>query len=397
MPALSTRRVNGEGSVYFYNERWYATLEIGIQSNGKPKVKRFSSKTKSGAIRKKEEYKKSMMIFSENDPNVTVEEYFKYWLTNFQIYKIKPQSYDRLESTVYKHIIPSIGFLMYGTVETRDIQILINKKYMEEDLSYSSVKKIYDALNACFKFNLSLSPAEKILEYNPCAAVILPQNKKSKRDLAKIFKPDEIVKIKNEIDRKYIHRPGSIYPYGYLYILILNTGLRLSESLALNKTDIDLVNRKIYIGSNYVRYKNRKANKNSGLKYINCVEEGAKTKTSERWVSLNNAAVNACKRLFEQFPNTECLCLTKTGRRASEQCVESTFRKILERSGVEKNGRAIHSLRHTFASMLIRQGVDAKTVSDILGHSSVKITLDIYTHLFEEQKIKAVNQIPDIC
>ena len=61
-----------------------------------------------------------------------------------------------------------------------------------------------------------------------------------------------------------------------------------------------------------------------------------------------------------------------------------------------RNTLSLHTLRHTFASMLFRKGVDAKTVSELLGHSSVAFTMNIYVHLIEEQKSNAVNLIDDL-
>ena len=73
----------------------------------------------------------------------------------------------------------------------------------------------------------------------------------------------------------------------------------------------------------------------------------------------------------------------------------SNYISICKRAGIE-NHQGLHTLRHTFASMLFRKGVDAKTVSELLGHSSVAFTMNIYVHLIEEQKSNAVNLIDDL-
>ena len=73
----------------------------------------------------------------------------------------------------------------------------------------------------------------------------------------------------------------------------------------------------------------------------------------------------------------------------------NNYLHICARAGIE-NPQGLHTLRHTFASMLFRKRVDAKTVSELLGHSNVAFTLNTYIHLIEDQKSDAVNLIDDL-
>ena len=74
--------------------------------------------------------------------------------------------------------------------------------------------------------------------------------------------------------------------------------------------------------------------------------------------------------------------------------LERTFYYLLKNVGIEKTG--LHSLRHTFASTLFAQKVDIKTISKLLGHASIQITLDTYVHLFEDIDHDAVAQLDDL-
>jgi len=76
-------------------------------------------------------------------------------------------------------------------------------------------------------------------------------------------------------------------------------------------------------------------------------------------------------------------------------CMATGYRRICQRAGIE-NPLGIHTLRHTFASMLIRKEVDIKAVSEILGHTSVSFTYNTYVHLIEEQKSAAVAKLDDM-
>lgn len=82
--------------------------------------------------------------------------------------------------------------------------------------------------------------------------------------------------------------------------------------------------------------------------------------------------------------------LPKTVKRFLPANRDTTFRQILKNAGIDKIS-GVHSLRHTFASMLFKKGVDPKTVSELLGHSDVSITYNIYIHIIHEQKTKAIN------
>ena len=138
-----TRNRNGEGSVFQVAEgKWVAKICTGIQPDGKPILKQFSGKTESVVRKKLREFKKSPEFIVGHKPNrETVKAYFTRWLWEYQYNKLKPSSYDRLESTVNNHIIPSLGALKMDKVTRDHIQQLLNHLYKGKHLSYSSVKK----------------------------------------------------------------------------------------------------------------------------------------------------------------------------------------------------------------------------------------------------------------
>ena len=85
---------------------------------------------------------------------------------------------------------------------------------------------------------------------------------------------------------------------------------------------------------------------------------------------------------YKENNNTPYVIVNKRGHRVLSSNLERSVRAILNNAGLDRYG--IHALRHTFASNLFRKGVDIKIISKLLGHSTVKITYDIYVHLFEE-------------
>ena len=105
-------------------------------SDGKPNIKQFSGKTEAIVKKKLKEFKKSQDFTEKHMPsNDTVQAYFTMWLREYQYNKLKPLSYDRLESTVTNHVLPNIGGLKIDKVTRDQIQALINQLYKKEKLS----------------------------------------------------------------------------------------------------------------------------------------------------------------------------------------------------------------------------------------------------------------------
>jgi integrase len=383
---MMKRRPNYSGSVRQVSENKYvAEITIGVKENGKPNKKQFSARTRAEATRKLNEYKKTLNLEAPQQVRKkTVNEYFEFWLGIKKV-ELKSSSYRRLESTFETYIKPQFGRLQFASVRTEDVQGLINRNQIEK--SYSTIKKIYDCLNAVFKYDQSLPPQQRVASYNPCTNVVFRNGQDAKVEV-KVYSEDEIKKIKLEINRK-MKNGKLVYPYGKLFILILNTGMRIGEALALDKSDIDFKRKTIAITKNMTL-----GNKDNG--YQSSVMNTTKTSAGRRTISMNAAAVSAAKDLFEAFPETSALVVNKNGKRVSLQNAEKTFKQILSSANVDANGRSCHALRHTFATRMFEAKRDPKVVSHMLGHRSVSTTYDIYVSVLQRIEAQELEDIPDI-
>ena len=137
-----TRKKNGEGSVFQVAEnKWIAKISLGTRPDGKPNIKQFSGQTEAIVKKKLKDFKKSNDFAEKRMPSgETVRTYFSMWLREYQYNKLKPSSYDRLESTVINHIFPHIGGVKIDKVTRDQIQALNNQLYKKEQLSYPFVK-----------------------------------------------------------------------------------------------------------------------------------------------------------------------------------------------------------------------------------------------------------------
>lgn len=384
----NSRKENGDGSIFQVNEsKWIARIQYG-SLNGKPQIKSFSAKTEALVKKKLREFKRDKTKYlPENVGYVIFEDYINKWIYEYKRNELKGTSFDRLESTIHTHIIPAVGSAQLQKINNIDLQSLINKLY-EDKLSYSTIKKVYDALNSCLSYAVSKNDIEK----NPMTSVSLPSKNKFESSEVKIFTEEELSKIICELNTVYAN---GAYKYRYrdAYMLILNTGIRMGECLGIKKSDINLSDKTIHIQRDVaiVKQRNNKDDISEITSYKVIMQNSVKTYSGDRYIDLNDTAVSAVKNLMALYPNGEMLTQNRNGEVVSPTHLIRSFKGILDTVGINSGG--IHALRHTFASMLFKNGIDIKTVSELLGHSSTKITYDTYIHILQKRKQEAVQSL----
>lgn len=377
------RRRNGEGSIFQVSEsKWVAKISLGKSPDGKPRVKQFSGKTRAIVKNKLRDFKKSNDFVEKRLPSkYTVQSYFSIWLKEYQFNKLKPLSFDRLESTVVNHIYPHLGSLKLDQVTRDRVQTLINDLYKKKNFSYSSVKKVYVALNSCYNHALM----DDVVIKNPCVGIVLP-SPTERTKLVTTLSLDEVERLKSEI----LKTTSEVGGYGYAFLLILNTGLRMSEALSLCWEDIDFNNKTISVQKSSILCKKRDADGNQTGGYERRVQNSTKTSNSNRIIPINRAAEEALLEL-QKNNMTPYVIVNSKQKPVSPSNFERYFNSLLRKADIQNCG--LHVLRHTFASLLFSKGVDVKVVSELLGHSTVKITYDTYVHLFEQDINRATSAL----
>lgn len=387
----ATRKNNGDGSVYQVSENlWRAKLYIGKKSDGKPNIKQFSGKTELIVKRKLKEYKKTRGAATESTKDITtVKQYLEKWLYQYKYLELKPASFDRLESTVKKHIMPSIWFIQIK--DLTDTHILEMLAEVEKTArSYSSIKKVYDAIKSCLDHAVSAN----VIPRNPMVTIKPPSKSKYETKHISIFTDKEIEKILYEIEKKY-STGKQIYQNAAAFKVILYSGLRIGEIAALSWEDVDFNSKSIRVHKNvsYIRKRSQTdLMQKTGVEYI--VQDSTKSDAGDRIVYMNQKCLSALQELKKDSSQESdfVLCNSK-GNPSTPQVITRTFYSVLDNCGIKRTG--VHTLRHTFASRLFRQGVDVKTVSEILGHKSIGITYDTYIHVIKEQKKAAIELMDD--
>ncbi|MDD4699134.1 MAG: tyrosine-type recombinase/integrase [Oscillospiraceae bacterium] len=392
--AKGTRKGNGEGSLYQRSSdgRWVAAIQDGVKTNGKPNMVYFTGKDEKKVDKKLKEYKKKTLLRESGmyvgASKIYVGEYINNWLNNIKSVELKPTSFDRLESTVRTNVMPLIGHISLQELTDEEIQKLMINKLYKDGLSHSSIKKAYDAINACCKYAV----IRRDIVNNPCQLVKIPSQHKFEKTEARAFTDEEIELFKKIACSKYGNgRP--VYPLGYGYIFMLNTGIRLGEALALKWKDIDFEKGNFLVSKNAVMAVDRSTDSS---KRIFMEKSSPKTASGFRRIPLNKAALLSLNALKEirYFGENSYVMSTADNTPNKQRNFSRTFDAMLVRAKIEPCG--IHVLRHTFASKLFRAGIDVKTVSKLLGHSSTEVTYNTYIHLIQEQEVAAVKILDSI-
>ncbi len=377
------KRLNGEGSIKERSDgRWEAKIQVGKKPDGKPAMKYFYGKTKREAKKKLDTYRALAHPTEEQMERITVEEYILDWLTTVKVNELKPRSYDTLEATIQNYVLPHVGF--YGVADlTGDIiqKELINT-LSQKGFSYSTIKKAYDALNACLKF----ATLRRAIPFNPMQTVAKPSQKQ--------FPKKEIEILTGEELKRLVSVAPNAGRYGQAIVVMAYTGLRVGEAIALRWKDWRTEARQLSVNSSIVQTKNRSG---SGKAYKLLEQDSTKSDSGNRAIYLSQNAISALEALQKQNyrgkMNDRIIC-TKNFTPLYPRNLQRTFDRMLTKAGIPHMG--LHALRHTFASLLIRKGIDIKIVSELLGHADVTLTYNTYVHIINEQKNKAILMLDEI-
>lgn len=384
------RNSNGSGSIFFDASRdcWRAQIQW-TDKGGNKHIKKFTAKKKNEVKNKLDEFRRQLLFASGNFSNssISFEEFARNWMETSQKNKMKPTSYLRKEVTLENQVYPCIGTIPIDQITHSDIQEMVNQ-INKNGLSYSTVKKAYEAVNGCLReYRIKTSSS-----FNPCEGITLPSN--NQRPISDIifFDDKQRVLIKNEATRLYSNEKP-VYRLGHSIVVLMYTGLRIGELLALTWDDVDFKNRTINVDKNSVVSKVFSDGEHH-YKIIN--QKSTKTKSGRRIIPMSEIACNSLKEIHKINGDKKYVMSSSTGQQISPRNINRMFHSILIKTGIAKTTDefcGVHTLRHTFASMLFGNGCDVKVVSELLGHSDTKITENIYIHLLQQQKVKAIKDI----
>ena len=193
----------------------------------------------------------------------------------------------------------------------------------------------------------------------------------------KVRKVEALEKQEQTKIERYILENEKWYHYGIL--LSLYTGLRLGEVIALKWQNVDIKNKLIYIDKTV-------SNISQNHKSLT-IESSPKTQSSIRVIPISKQLQIILKKL-KQISENDYVITSHNNKRISPRAYQKSFENLLKKLHIKHYG--FHSLRHTFATRLLENGIDVKTISELLGHSSPTITLNRYVHTNLQNKRNAM-------
>jgi integrase len=327
------------------------------------------------------------------DDKLTLQQWFKTWLFEYKVNEIRPSTLSKYEG-LYRNYIKNtqIGMIKLKDLKASNLQAYYNLLTRDKNKTPDTIK----TLNKVIKAALTQATAEQYIFLNPCNHVILP--KIAPKSEIQIFTLDEQLKF---IEAIQDHRQRLVFLLG------LGTGLRIGELLGLKWSDIDLVEMELTVRRTLKRVSIidlKSGTKAEGSK-TKIIEQLPKTEYSARTVPIPSTLVKELKKhkmihnkekleAKDLYVNNDLLFPNEIGEPTDERSLTRSYERILKRAGIEH--KKFHCLRHTFATRLFEREVPLKTVSILLGHSDIKITADIYTHVMPSEKIKAVDKLNDL-
>lgn len=383
---MTQKKANGDGTIFFIEkeQKWRAEI-TWFDNGGNKRRKCFKSQKYLDVKSKLAEFKKQLLL---NGSNMTVEnktfrKFADEWVNVILKPKLKPLSYQRKVSTLENQVYKHIGGVQIDKLTHSQIQKMVND-LSESGLSYSTVKKAYEAVSACMRYyRITTSTA-----FNPCEGITLPELKRKEASDIEFFTEEERKTIFREATRKY-ESGKSVYRLGWAFVLLLYSGLRVGELCALTWSDIDFSERTIRVNKNAVEV--REKDENGKSRSVLTTQNSTKTRSGMRTIPMTEKAFTALSELQKITGECEYIVTSSKGERIRPTRLDRTFYQILAAVNLKKVG--VHTLRHTFATMLFNNGCEVKVVSDLLGHSNTKITENIYIHLIQQQKVKAIQSI----
>lgn len=298
------------------------------------------------------------------DINSTFDELIDIWKLDAP-YKIKNSSFCFYEIMLEHHLRPYFGHYQVNQMTIQDIQNFINIK-IEEKLSPSYIRSIMTLFKSVLK-----SYQKKCQSSLNLYDLELP---KTSAKAPEIFTFREWKHLENHLKHQ-----TDAFSFGLL--LCMYTGIRIGELSGLRWEDYDPINAQFHIRRTAYRIKNSAYDLDHALpKTVLCIGS-PKTPTSERAIPLPACLAEEIQKHC-QAPDT--FILTGTTKCMEPRNIQKKYRRLLGQLGLRYIN--FHSLRHSFATLSIQNGSDYRTVAELLGHSSVNTTLNIYVHSGIDQK-----------
>ena len=360
-----------------------------VSSEGKRQVKCFSSLPEARNWLDDAKYAdKHENIFVP--PDMTVDVWFEFWIENI-VGDLAPNTLRNYRERYKQNIQPIIGKMLLSDVKPMHCKKVLLS--MDADYAGSTIRQAYITMGTMFK----AAKMNDLIAKHPMDGV---------RFTKPVRATDDIKFLTRDEQRVFLETAKRSRNYNQ-YALILETGLRTGEMIGLTWDAIDFQNRTLTVNKT-LEYRHKQHFWRAGP---------PKTQQSYRTIPLTDQAYEILKGIWNSRPERkESPTLDKTleyidrrtgvssrlvmcdlvfinwrtGESAKNSSYDTHLYKLCDEAGIEKF--CMHALRHTYATRAIECGVQPKVLQKLLGHASIKTTMDRYVHVTSESLDQAVRQ-----
>ncbi|MDR1560001.1 MAG: site-specific integrase [Clostridiales bacterium] len=379
---MAKKRGQNEGSIGRRPDgSWWARITVGKDIKGNQKRKAFYGKTRREVQRKMAAALSELNHGSFVEPSkMTVNEWLDIWLDDYKTQSVKPTTLLIYASRADKHIRPAIGHLKIQELRRDAVQGMLNE--LSKRLAPETVKGVYITLHAA----LEQAFKNNMISANSASGVILPKAAKTR---AQAFTREE--------QRRFMEAAKASY-MGEMFLLDLGTGLRVGELISLTWSDIDMENSILRVNRTLNIIKSVDDSERKWLKTFGTPKTASSVRSVPLLPYMSELLKSVKKRQDERgnktgYEDNNLVFATRSGKPLDPRNTQRAFQVVLKRAGL--SGFHIHCLRHTFATRGLEHGIELRVLQELLGHSTIKVTSDLYTHVLPDMKKDSIMKLKD--
>jgi integrase len=361
---MAKRRGNNEGSIYRRKDGYWVG-QYGVQTAEGPKTRYIYGKRREDVREKLTKAKADRdggLVYDAG--HMTVGEYLDRWLNDSVRDTVRQRTWERYEQFVRVHLTPALGKIKLAKLTPAHVRGLYRDK-VNSALAPRTVLHIHRAFSKALK----QAAADGLIPRNPAAPVKPPQPR------------GEEIRPLNREQVRVLFEAASGDRLEALYIVAVTAGLRRGELQGLKWEDLDLEAGTMQVRRTLSEPKGGyifEAPKSGKGRNIRLTQRATAALTEHRKQQLEVRMERGM--LWQEnklvFPST-------VGTPLSGGNLNRAFKVTLQRAGLQKSTR-FHDLRHTCATLLLKQGVNPKFVQELLGHADISLTLNVYSHVLPD-------------
>ncbi len=361
---MAKKRAHGEGSIFFSDSRKLWVAEIYVDGKKKRKYSKQQQTVKAWLLSQRDSIRDGTFVKKEN---VTLGVFLDAYVADVAAHTLRPKTLEVYKYLIRLHIKPTLGHLRLSDLRPDHVQKLYSEK-LKAGLSRRTTKFIHAVLHKALEQAVRWGlVARNILDLVDAPVV--------KRKTPAVWDVDQAKKFLEHV------KPDRFYP---IYALAIATGMREGEILGVHYEDIQWA-----AGTLHVRH---------AVQYLagqGVILTEPKTDNAKRTIKVPEFAMQVLKEHAKREKiNQGFLFRTRNQTPFAPRNLLRHFHAAMEEAGLPRI--RFHDLRHTTASLLLMQGAHPKKVQELLGHSTIALTMDTYSHILPAMHDELAQQMDSL-